>query len=145
MLYINKVSRRFISLFDVCVAMPYVREEALENLKLYKYSCQDASYLSKYVLQPYWNFMINFVPRSIAPNLVTLIGFVALLLNVATAYYFFPKLEGNAPGWVYLSFAFGIQWYSLLDNLDGRQARRTQNSSPLGELFDHGMSLVLFF
>ena len=74
----------------------------------------------------------------IAPNVITLIGFLALLLNAFTAYYYFPNLEGEAPGWVYLSFAFGIQWYSLLDNLDGRQARRTQNSSPLGELFDHG-------
>ena len=32
-----------------------------------------------------------------------------------------------------------VEWYSLLDNLDGRQARRTQTSSPLGELFDHGI------
>jgi hypothetical protein len=32
----------------------------------------------------------------------------------------------------------GTEWYSLLDNLDGRQARRTGTSSPLGELFDHG-------
>jgi hypothetical protein len=31
-----------------------------------------------------------------------------------------------------------VEWYSLLDNLDGRQARRTGTSSPLGELFDHG-------
>lgn len=28
--------------------------------------------------------------------------------------------------------------YSTLDNVDGKQARRTQSSSPLGELFDHG-------
>jgi ethanolaminephosphotransferase len=28
--------------------------------------------------------------------------------------------------------------YSTLDNVDGKQARRTNSSSPLGELFDHG-------
>ncbi|KAK4530881.1 hypothetical protein CCYA_CCYA06G1738 [Cyanidiococcus yangmingshanensis] len=28
--------------------------------------------------------------------------------------------------------------YQILDNLDGRQARRTGSSSPLGHLFDHG-------
>lgn len=29
--------------------------------------------------------------------------------------------------------------YSTLDNIDGKQARRTGTSSPLGELFDHGI------
>ncbi|KAI5306364.1 hypothetical protein KEM55_008635, partial [Ascosphaera atra] len=29
--------------------------------------------------------------------------------------------------------------YSTLDNVDGKQARRTGSSSPLGELFDHGI------
>ena len=39
----------------------------------------------------------------------------------------------------HLSLLPRVEWYSLLDNLDGRQARRTQTSSPLGELFDHGI------
>jgi len=118
--------------------MPYIRPAALENLKLYQYSCTDASLLSKYILQPYWRTMIHLVPLFIAPNLVTLIGSFALFINTITAFIYFPNLQGEAPGWVYLSFAIGIQWYSLLDNLDGKQARRTQNASPLGELFDHG-------
>jgi len=28
--------------------------------------------------------------------------------------------------------------YQNLDNVDGKQARRTGNSTPLGMLFDHG-------
>jgi len=28
--------------------------------------------------------------------------------------------------------------YSTFDNVDGKQARRTGTSSPLGEIFDHG-------
>lgn len=33
-----------------------------------------------------------------------------------------------------------------LDNIDGKQARKTNNSSPLGLLFDHGCdSLILMF
>ena len=27
----------------------------------------------------------------------------------------------------------------LIDGIDGKQARRTKTSSPLGELFDHGL------
>jgi ethanolaminephosphotransferase len=34
--------------------------------------------------------------------------------------------------------AFSYFLYRMLDELDGKQARRTGNSSPLGLLFDHG-------
>ncbi len=34
--------------------------------------------------------------------------------------------------------AFAVFFYLHMDNLDGKQARRTKNSSPLGQLFDHG-------
>jgi len=34
--------------------------------------------------------------------------------------------------------AFCVFFYQLFDALDGKQARRTKSSSPLGELFDHG-------
>lgn len=32
--------------------------------------------------------------------------------------------------------------YQTLDSIDGKQARRTNSSSPLGELFDHGCDAV---
>eukprot|EP01126_Amoeba_proteus_P036072 TRINITY_DN3660_c0_g1_i7.p1 TRINITY_DN3660_c0_g1~~TRINITY_DN3660_c0_g1_i7.p1 ORF type:complete len:308 (-),score=23.10 TRINITY_DN3660_c0_g1_i7:64-987(-) len=42
------------------------------------------------------------------------------------------------PGWIYFLNAVCLFFYQTLDALDGKQARRTNNSSPLGELFDHG-------
>lgn len=33
----------------------------------------------------------------------------------------------------------------MLDNLDGRQARRTGSSSPLGLMFDHGCDALTTF
>jgi ethanolaminephosphotransferase len=36
-------------------------------------------------------------------------------------------------------FSLNMWLYSTCDNVDGRQARRTHSSSPLGELFDHGV------
>jgi len=112
--------------------------DQLKNLHSYKYSVKDISPLSIYVLQPYWNYMIRFVPRWIAPNLITLVGFAGLLLNYLVVAYHLPLMEGPAPAWIFALSAVAIEWYSLLDNLDGRQARRTGTSSPLGELFDHG-------
>ena len=32
--------------------------------------------------------------------------------------------------------------YMVFDNTDGKQARRTGSSSPLGMLFDHGLEVV---
>ena len=50
-----------------------------------------------------------------------------------------PDLVGPGPSWLYYSFAFGLWMYSTMDNIDGKQARRTNSSSGLGELFDHGI------
>jgi ethanolaminephosphotransferase len=70
---------------------------------------------------------------------VTLLGFGFILINVLFLYIFIPDLVGPGPHWVYYSFAFGLWAYSTMDNIDGKQARRTGTSSPLGELFDHGI------
>ncbi len=37
-----------------------------------------------------------------------------------------------------MGFAIGLFFYQTLDAIDGKQARRTGSSSPLGQLFDHG-------
>ena len=47
-------------------------------------------------------------------------------------------LAGDAPRWLYYFNGFSVFWYLHLDCLDGKQARRTKSSSPLGQLFDHG-------
>lgn len=44
----------------------------------------------------------------------------------------------QAPSWAYLQAALGLFIYQTLDATDGKQARRTGSSTPLGELFDHG-------
>ncbi|GAA6061052.1 hypothetical protein JCM10212_000095 [Sporobolomyces blumeae] len=46
------------------------------------------------------------------------------------------------PNWVYFSFAVGLFAYQSLDAIDGKQARRTGTSGPLGELFDHGCDAI---
>lgn len=43
------------------------------------------------------------------------------------------------PRWFYIIEAFCYFFYRMLDEMDGKQARRTGNSSPLGLLFDHGL------
>ncbi|VDO60498.1 unnamed protein product [Heligmosomoides polygyrus] len=39
-----------------------------------QYSCIDSSPISMYISHPFWNWLVNFYPRSIAPNVLTLVG-----------------------------------------------------------------------
>lgn len=48
----------------------------------------------------------------------------------------------QAPSWAFIMSAVGLFIYQSLDAIDGKQARRTNSSSPLGELFDHGCDAV---
>jgi len=119
----------------------YIPESHLPNLKLYKYNGIDHSLLSRYILQPYWNRLVLLFPTWMAPNLITLLGFSCVLVNIITLFVLDPELdgiEGPSAKWVYWSWALGLFIYQSLDAIDGKQARRTGTSGPLGELFDHG-------
>ena len=48
----------------------------------------------------------------------------------------------QAPAWAHILAAAGVFIYQTLDSIDGKQARRTNTASPLGELFDHGCDAV---
>jgi phosphatidylglycerophosphate synthase len=76
-----------------------------------------------------------------APNLVTFVGFVALILCYVFTAYYCGDIQGEIPAWVYIANIAFLFWYQTLDAIDGKQARRTNSSSPLGELFDHGRQL----
>ena len=51
----------------------------------------------------------------------------------------------QASRWTCLLAAMGIFIYQTLDAIDGKQARRTGTSSPLGEYFDHGCDAITTF
>ncbi|KAK5131417.1 hypothetical protein LTR08_000953 [Meristemomyces frigidus] len=116
-----------------------ISDNALQHFKTYKYSSIDKSPLSYYVLRHYWNACVEFLPLWLAPNMVTLLGFFFVLGNVGLLELTDPDLQGPKHSVVYFSYAFGVWAYSTLDNIDGKQARRTGTSSGLGELFDHGI------
>ncbi|KAK6201219.1 CDP-alcohol phosphatidyltransferase-domain-containing protein [Scheffersomyces amazonensis] len=115
----------------------FIPTNKLDNLKLYKYSSEDHSIISKYILKRWWDYFVQIFPMSMAPNLVTLLGLFFILANLAVVFYYDPYLEGNNPQWALFFYAFGLFMYQTFDGCDGCHARRTGQSSPLGELFDH--------
>ncbi|KAK3618514.1 hypothetical protein LTR56_024600 [Elasticomyces elasticus] len=116
-----------------------ISDDALQHFKTYKYSSVDKSPVSYYILRHYWNACVEFLPLWLAPNMVTLLGFFFVLGNVFLLSVMDPDLQGPKQAWVCYSYAFGVWAYSTMDNIDGKQARRTGTSSGLGELFDHGI------
>ncbi|XP_043268173.1 cholinephosphotransferase 1 isoform X2 [Venturia canescens] len=113
----------------------------LKRLSEHKYSCSSASILDS-LLQPWWDWLVSKVPLWLAPNLITILG---LIVNIATTLilvWYSPDAKAEAPRWACFLCALGLFIYQSLDSIDGKQARRTGTSSPLGELFDHGCDSI---
>uniref|UniRef100_UPI00358F90D1 ethanolaminephosphotransferase 1 isoform X3 n=1 Tax=Myxine glutinosa TaxID=7769 RepID=UPI00358F90D1 len=116
----------------------YRSQEQLDGFDKYKYSAIDTNPLSVYVLHPFWDVVVKILPKWIAPNLLTLSGFLLLVLNyILLAYYDFEFFassphQKHIPGWVWVvAGTLNFLAYTL-DGVDGKQARRTGSSSPLG-------------
>uniref|UniRef100_A0A0K0EV68 diacylglycerol cholinephosphotransferase n=1 Tax=Strongyloides venezuelensis TaxID=75913 RepID=A0A0K0EV68_STRVS len=112
--------------------------DELRRLGNHKYSASDSSILDHLIFQRFWNWLVNFLPMSLAPNTITLLGLVSNLITVGILSTYCYTAKEVAPRWTYFLAALGVFLYQTLDALDGKQARRTNSSSPLGELFDHG-------
>ena len=114
-----------------------------DAVKKYQYKGGDSSLIYKYILSPLAGWLVDaVVPSWMAPNVVTLIGLFFSLLALMTVVIFNNKLDSNGPTWIPLVHAVCIFIYQTLDNMDGKQARKTKTSSPLGLLFDHGCDAV---
>ena len=114
-------------------------QENLENMKNFKYKSTDDSLLYNKCMSPCLNYLVNYIPSYIAPNLITLIS---LCFNILAS--FITYMDGG------FDFSYKLKsstciiigsfqlLYQLLDNVDGKQARRTGNSTPFGMIMDHG-------
>ncbi|OBA26152.1 Choline/ethanolaminephosphotransferase [Hanseniaspora valbyensis NRRL Y-1626] len=115
----------------------YVPANKIANLSKYKYQSEDRSIISQKILKPFWNKFVNVYPEWLAPNVITLSGFAFVLINLITCVIVAPDFQTEHPSWCYYSYAIGLFLYQTFDACDGLQARRTGQSGPLGELFDH--------
>lgn len=112
--------------------MPFFTPSEKDNLEKWVYHATDNSISTK-LLNPFWNFIASLIPDDVAPNTLSLAGLLCLLQS-----YYLTYLYGDIyPSMVCLLSALLFFVYQTLDAVDGKHARRTQNSTPLGELFDH--------
>ena len=124
----------------------YIETQYIDNLKNYKYRGEDRSIYYYYVISPVCNLMVNYFPKWLAPNVITVSGWFLNLFNlIITIYYGGWKGCTYYPPWVCYITSFAYSFYIYLDAADGKQARRLNASSPLGLLFDHGTDACTTF
>ncbi|KAL8601995.1 hypothetical protein ACOMHN_008487 [Nucella lapillus] len=118
-----------------------LNESQLKRLSEHKYNAGGVSILEPF-LQPFWRWLVEQIPLWVAPNLLTIAGLVLNVVSTLFLIYYSPDAKSELPAWTLLFAALGLFLYQSLDAIDGKQARRTNTSSPLGELFDHGCDSV---
>ena len=116
--------------------------EDIANAKLYRYGGKDESLIIKYFYRFFWDRMVLYFPDWVAPNLITLAGFLLEVFSFAISFVYSEGLTKAVPPWVCYCNGICCCLYQCLDNLDGRQARRTGSSTPLGQFFDHGCDAI---
>ena len=131
----------------------YLARDQLNRLEIHKYNSEGSSMAEPY-LQPFWKKIVTLLPLWLAPNLITLIGLLANLSSSIICFVLNPTAtSAKVPEersyenedflrYLFIFNAVTLFFYQTLDAIDGKQARRTNTSSPLGELFDHGMDSI---
>ena len=101
----------------------------------YAYSCDDRSALKVLYYRLFVNPLAAVTPAKLCANDVTFLSQLFALIPALIGLY---SVRNEVPGWAFGILApLGYLGYIVLDHLDGTHARKTQTSSPLGELVDH--------
>jgi ethanolaminephosphotransferase len=122
--------------------------DGCEQIARHKYRPGSYTFLDT-LLNPFWTQLTEWLPMWVAPNLVTTVGGCCCLVSYVLSVYYNNKdhqtvgddydYSSTIPRWLYFWNGFALFTYYTLDCMDGKQARRTNSSSPLGQLFDHGI------
>lgn len=90
------------------------------------------------LLNGMWLRLTNLLPMWLAPNLVTFSGFIPMAIAYGLNWWNSPNFSVPPPQWMTFYAGLALLFYQTADAMDGKQARRTNNTTPLGQLLDHG-------
>ena len=79
----------------------YIPDENLKELENYKYNGGAYTSLDN-VFNIFWNWSSQFLPRFLAPNMITLMGFSCLILSTIPFFWYGNPMVDNIPNWIYL-------------------------------------------
>ncbi|SBT37671.1 choline/ethanolaminephosphotransferase, putative (CEPT) [Plasmodium ovale wallikeri] len=116
-----------------------LNKSVYSNCKSYVYKSGGNSLLDN-IFDAYWNLCVKLVPKSITANFLTLLGFLCSTVAFFLMYIF--DVSNKKYDCVFIYIGVFLFLYATFDALDGKHARRTNTSSPLGQLFDHGCDAI---
>jgi len=74
-----------------------------------------------YVLNHFCNWIVEFFPRWLAPNMVTLLGFIVNCIpSVLVLIIYDYNLDGHLDDWFCYVIGLTYTFYIIMDNCDGK-------------------------
>lgn len=112
----------------------YITDEGVRQVAKHKFVAGAYTPIDN-LLNPFWVWCQSFIPRWISPNAVTLFGGVCAFFSTLIAIY----ADSLRRWWWYYLSSILFFIYQTADAVDGKHARISQQSTPLGHLVDHGL------
>lgn len=84
----------------------WIPKEYLDNFSDYKYASPITTRFESEVLNKFWNFLIEYVPKSIAPNAITVTGLLFTFVPWLLVFMEDATMTQQVATWKYFLFAF---------------------------------------
>lgn len=118
----------------------FVTCQDVENLRHHKFVSAGSTPVDD-LMQPFWCSLARCVPRCISPNMISVVGGVfAAAASVSSVIA--TRCESRA---LYFVAPVLLFVYMTADAIDGKHARDTNQSTPLGAVVDHGVDAFISF
>lgn len=114
----------------------------IEYMKNYKYQSRNEPILYQLFIQGMFDYLHVFIPDSIMPNQLTVIGLLCMLISVLLTVCMNPRLVNRPKNLALANLILLIVYFSA-DFVDGMHARRTMQCSPMGAVMDHGVDSLV--
>merc|ERR1711907_897762 len=101
-------------------------EDGLPPPPVFIWSEPLSSLFERIWLMTFWEWVQRTMyPRWLAPNMITFIGFLCVMVSFVSMLYYSPMLDGSCPPWWYLLTAVTCFVYQTCDGSDGKQVVST--------------------
>ncbi len=97
-----------------------------------EFEVDDRSFLQPWLLKYLWRPIADRLPESLRPNSISIFGLISML---SCGLFTYLGIVHSQLWFLLVTLGMGI--YLTCDNIDGLFARRTKQTSTLGEFFDH--------
>ncbi len=104
----------------------------------YNYKVQERSLTQGFLTKYLWEPIVARLPRKWTPNSITVVG--ACFVFISPIFIWLGLQKGISLGYVLAALCIFI--YMTCDNVDGPHARKTGQSSRLGEFLDHWLDAM---